>query len=58
MRELNDLAKGDKPFFLNYWPLYPVTFVRNNSGEFKTRNGGSFVEATVQVDEWIGEIMN
>ena len=58
MRELKDLAKGDKPFFLNYWPLYPVTFVRNNSGEFKTRNGGSFVEATVQVDAWIGEIMN
>ena len=58
MRELRDLAKGDKPFFLNYWPLYPVTFVRNNTGEFKTRNGGSFVEAIIEVDQWIGEIMD
>ena len=57
MRELGDLAARDEPFFLNYWPLYPVTFVRNDTGKFKTRNGGSFVEAIVQVDEWIGQIV-
>ena len=58
MRELGDLAGGEQPFFLNYWPLYPVTFVRNNDGKFLTRNGGSFVEAIVEVDQWIGEIVN
>ena len=58
MRELSDLAGGEQPFFLNYWPLYPVTFVRNNDGKFLTRNGGSFVEAIVEVDQWIGEIVD
>ena len=58
LRELGDLAARKEPFFLNYWPLYPVTFVRNDNGEFKTRNGGSFVEAMVEVDEWIGEIID
>ena len=58
MRELGDLAGGEQPFFLNYWPLYPVTFVRNNNGKFLTRNGGSFVEAIVEVDQWIGEIVD
>ena len=58
MRELNNLAGGEQPFFLNYWPLYPVSFVRKNDGKFRTRNGGSFVEATVEVDQWIGEIID
>ena len=57
LRELNDLAKGDQPFFLNYWPLFPVTFARNETGEFKTLNGGSFAESIVEVDEWIGQII-
>jgi arylsulfatase len=57
MDQLRLLAEEDEPFFLNYWPLYPVTFVRNNDGSFKTANGGSWAEAIVQVDEWIGEIV-
>ena len=57
MDQLRRLAEEDEPFFLNYWPLYPVTFVRNNDGAFKTANGGSWAEAIVQVDEWIGEIV-
>jgi len=57
LRELNELAKGDQPFFLNYWPLFPVTFARNETGEFKTLNGGSFAESIVEVDEWIGQIV-
>ncbi|MEH6633766.1 MAG: sulfatase-like hydrolase/transferase [Halopseudomonas aestusnigri] len=57
LEQIGKMAKNDKPFYLNYWPLYPVTFARNDSGEFKTLNGGSFTEAIVQVDDWIGEIM-
>jgi len=55
--QLRSLAKQDAPFFLNYWPLYPVTFARNNSGVFKTANGGAWAEAIVEVDEWIGQIV-
>ncbi len=58
LRQLGELAKQDKPFFLNYWPLYPVTFARNTSGVFKTLNGGSFTEGIVQVDAWIGQLMD
>jgi arylsulfatase len=58
MRELKELANGDKPFFLNYWPLFPVTFARTNSSEFKTLNGGSWAESIVEVDHWIGQIMS
>ncbi|MEP5566459.1 MAG: sulfatase-like hydrolase/transferase [Halioglobus sp.] len=58
MRELKDLAAQDEPFFLNYWPLYPVTFDRRQSGAFRTRNGGSFTEAIMDVDDWIGDIMS
>lgn len=27
--QLRSLAKQDKPFFLNYWPLFPLSFFRN-----------------------------
>jgi hypothetical protein len=57
LRELRSLAKQDEPFFLNYWPLYPVTFSRIGADGFKTLNGGSFVESIVEVDEWIGQII-
>lgn len=56
--QLGELAKQDKPFFLNYWPLLPSTFSRASISEFKTLNGGVWAEAIVQVDEWIGEIVD
>lgn len=55
--QLRKLAKGDKPFFLNYWPLFPLTFTRTDVKEFKTLNGGTVAESIVEVDEWIGEIV-
>ncbi len=58
LKQLRGLAKQDKPFYLNYWPLYPVTFSRLDSKGFKTLNGGSFVESIVEVDEWIGQIID
>lgn len=57
MDQLPELAARDKPFFLNYWPLYPVTFARSETSEFKTINGGSWAEAIVEVDAWIGQIV-
>jgi arylsulfatase len=55
--QLRKLAKQDRPFFLNYWPLFPLTFVRTDVGEFRTLNGGTVPESIVEVDEWIGEIV-
>lgn len=56
--QLRLLTEQEKPFFLNYWPLFPVTFSRSETEEFKTLNGGSFVESIVEVDEWIGQILD
>ena len=58
LEQLRLLAKQGKPFFLNYWPLYPVTFARKDTGKFETLNGGSFAESIVQVDAWIGQIVD
>jgi arylsulfatase len=55
---LRELAAQDKPFFLNYWPLYPITFVPSEIKKVRTLNGGSMVESIVEVDTWIGEILD
>jgi arylsulfatase len=57
LKQLRFLAKQDKPFFLNYWPLFPLTFTRTDVKEFKTLNGGTIAESIVEVDEWIGDIV-
>lgn len=58
LEQLQILAKDDKPFFLNYWPLFPISFTTTDIEEFKTLNGGPIAERIVTVDEWVGEIFN
>jgi arylsulfatase len=58
MEHLRKLAKADKPFFLNYWPLYPLTGPRTTTDEYTTPNGGIYVEKMKLVDQWIGELMD
>jgi arylsulfatase len=55
--QLRKLAKEDKPFYLNYWPLYPLNFNRIDFKEFKTLNGGTIAETIAEVDGWVGEIV-
>jgi arylsulfatase len=57
MEQLRKLAAADKPFFLNYWPLYPLTGPRTTTDEYTTPNGGIYVEKMKLVDQWIGEMM-
>ena len=57
MQQLRDLAKQDKPFFLQYWPLYPLTGPRTTTDEYTTVNGGNYVEKMKLVDKWVGDIM-
>ena len=56
MNQLDELAGQDKPFFLQYWPMYPLTFTRSDIEQGRTLNGGPIPEALVTVDEWIGKI--
>jgi len=55
--QLRLLAKQDKPFFLNYWPLFPLNFPRTDIKKFKTLNGGTIAETIVEVDTWLGAII-
>jgi arylsulfatase A-like enzyme len=53
---LQRLAKEEEPFFLNYWPQYPVDFSRPDNLQ-STDNGGSWVARMQELDGWIGEIL-
>jgi hypothetical protein len=55
--QLQQLAKQDKPFFLNYWPLFPLTFVPADIQKVRTLNGGTVAESIAEVDEWVGQIV-
>ena len=55
---IQTLSQKDEPFFLNYWPLFPVTFTLTDIEKFKTLNGGSMAESIVQIDEWVGDIID
>ena len=57
LEHLNDLAKRDEPFFLQYWPMIPLYGPRNTIDEYTTPNGGTYVESMKQLDGWIGEIL-
>ena len=55
--QLRKLAEKDEPFFLQYWPLYPLTGPRTTTDKYTTPNGGTYVEKMKLVDRWIGELM-
>lgn len=57
MEQLRELAAKDEPFFLQYWPLYPLTGPRTTTDEYTTPNGGIYVEKMKLVDQWIGDLM-
>ncbi len=58
LRQLRRLAKGDKPFYLEYWPQHPLTFTRSDIEQAKTLNGGPIAESIDKVDSWIGEMLD
>ena len=57
LEQLRDLAGKDEPFFLQYWPLYPLTGPRTTTDNYTTPNGGVYVEKMKLLDEWVGQIM-
>jgi arylsulfatase len=57
LEQLRSLSASDEPFFLQYWPLIPLNFVRSDREQFKTANGGTAVESMQQLDGYVGEIL-
>ena len=58
LEQLRSLSKKDEPFFLQYWPMIPINFVRSDIEQFKTQNGGTMVESMQQLDGWVGDILD
>ena len=55
LEQIRAHANQDDPFFIQYWPLYPLNFVNEYPAE--TRNGGFHAEKLQKLDEYIGEIL-
>lgn len=55
LEQLRELSKGDKPFFLQYWPLWPLNFV-NDQQQNESLNGGHFAEKLQRLDGMLGEV--
>lgn len=58
VKQLRSLAKQDKPFFLNYWPMFPINFVQEHINQYNTLNGGTIAASIVEMDEWVGQILD
>ncbi len=57
LEQLQSLAKQDKPFFLQYWPLWPLNFVHDGE-QSQSLNGGFHAEKLQLIDGWLGEIFD
>ncbi|MFW2366325.1 MAG: sulfatase-like hydrolase/transferase [Desulforhopalus sp.] len=57
IEQLQRLAKKDEPFFLQYWPLYPLNFVHDQEQNLSA-NGGFMAEKLQLLDGWLGEIFD
>jgi len=57
IEQLQSLAKQDKPFFLQYWPLFPLNFVHDQDQNISA-NGGFMAEKLQLLDGWIGKILD
>ena len=58
LEHLRILASKEAPFFLNYWPMYPITGPRVHKNQrYTTPNGGHYVEKMKLLDSWIGDIL-
>ena len=57
LEQLRLLAKKDEPFFLQYWPVIPLSNPRTTHAQYTTPNGGTYVESMKQLDGYIGDIL-
>ena len=57
LEQLKRLAQQDKPFYLQYWPLWPLNFVHDQD-QNQSLNGGFNAEKLQLIDGWIGQIFD
>jgi arylsulfatase len=57
LQQLQSLAKQEDPFFLQYWPLWPLNFVHDGEQNV-SQNGGFHAEKLQLIDGWIGQIFD
>ncbi|WP_377190548.1 sulfatase-like hydrolase/transferase [Ruegeria meonggei] len=55
LEQLERVAAEDAPFFLQYWPLYPLNFVYPDQA--LSRNGGFHADKLQLLDGWIGDLL-
>lgn len=55
MEQLERLAGEEEPFFLQYWPLYPLNFTYGE--QQRSRNGGFMADKMEILDDWFGDIV-
>jgi arylsulfatase len=55
LEQLEQVAAQDEPFFLQYWPLYPLNFAYPDQA--LSRNGGFHADKLQLLDGWIGEVL-
>lgn len=56
LEQLRAMAGKDQPFFLQYWPLYPLNFVQPEQAQ--SLNGGFMADKLEVIDAWFGEILD
>lgn len=56
LEQLRELADEDEPFFLQYWPLYPLNFVFPEQAQ--SQNGGFMADKLEVLDQWFGELLD
>ncbi len=55
LEQLERAAAEEEPFFLQYWPLYPLNFVYAENAI--SRNGGFHADKLQLLDGWIGDLL-
>jgi arylsulfatase len=56
LEQIQNLGKKGDPFFIQYWPLWPINFVHDQE-ENLSLNGGTMAEKLEVIDKWMGEIL-
>ncbi|MEP2029664.1 MAG: sulfatase-like hydrolase/transferase [Paracoccaceae bacterium] len=57
IEQLDRLAAEDAPFFMQYWPLYPLNFTYDQEQQ-TSRNGGYMAEKLELLDVWLGDLLD
>ncbi|WP_299897321.1 sulfatase-like hydrolase/transferase [uncultured Ruegeria sp.] len=56
LAELERLAGGTEPFFLQYWPMIPLDNTRAGRDGPESVNGGLYADKLQELDTYLGEI--